>query len=355
MTPWCVVNGQTKEKRQAPAWGRLLLVGLVALLVAGTGIVLIPRDSGVPDDVSFTEAARRGALDSTLELRSSSLALQDAGSLPAPAAGSQGIVTLLTTHARALQSPATSRPSGTVSTGAVAPSKAAFVAGLSASGHQRLRDAREADGGIARLLAAVGTSQLLAAEELATAWQLPAPGPVPDQGGSTTAAGPVSCPSVSPTSEPGSATTDAALAAAVRSGQEAVYVYQVALKRIEAGSADSAAAALAAHEQLLHQAETLTRANCGDVPAPEAGYRLPAQFAQSPAAALGALEAASLPRFGDLVALSTGGTRDWAISGLLATGRRSALWGAPLPPLPGLTLDAGNLPPLPTPSDSNAG
>ena len=158
------------------------------------------------------------------------------------------------------------------------------------------------------------------------------------------------CPSVSPTPEATAATTDAALAATVRSEQEAVYIYQVALKRLDAGATAQAAKDLAVHERLLQQAEALTRRNCGDVPTREAGYRLPAQFAEDPAAGLGALESDSLQGFGDLIALSTGETRDWATSSLLAAVRRSLDWGATLAALPGLELDDDDLPPLPTPT-----
>jgi len=224
------------------------------------------------------------------------------------------------------------------------------VAGLTASGRQRLEDAREADGGIARLLAAVGSAQLLQGEKLAAMWQLPVPSPTSSGNPPATTPAVHQCPSVSPTPEATAATTDAALAATVRSEQEAVYIYQVALKRLDAGATAQAAKDLAVHERLLQQAEALTRRNCGDVPTREAGYRLPGQFAEDPAAGLGALESDSLQGFGDLIALSTGETRDWATSSLLAAVRRSLDWGATLAALPGLELDDDDLPPLPTPT-----
>ncbi|MEV7605534.1 DUF4439 domain-containing protein [Paenarthrobacter sp. NPDC089322] len=351
------MNEQASEKRQAPAWGRVLLVSVVALLVVGTGIVLIPRDSGTPPAVPFSETARTEALAGTLLLRRSADSLAAAADPGTDAKALGDAVTLLTTHARALQDPAASSdtsappssapPSSAETAGE--PTRASFVAGLATSGRQRLDHAREADGGIARLLAAVGSAQLLEAEKLAAAWQLPVPSPTSGSPSGSTNTAPlpeaVQCPSVSPTAESTAATTDAALAATVRSEQEAVYVYQVALKRIDAEAAVSAARDLAVHEKLLQKAEALTRSNCGDVPAREAGYTLPTQFAEDPGAALGTLESDSLPGFGDLIALSEGETRDWAISGLLAAGRRSLAWGAPLPVLPGLELDADELPP----------
>ncbi len=358
MTPWSVVDEQRTKKRRVPAWGRLVLVSVVALLVVGTGMVLIPRDSGTPPPRSFSENARLAALEDTLLLRDSAVALADA---PGPDAGKPGAddaVTLLTTHARALldpagrlpTSPAAASPTATASSPKATPS--AFVTELSRSGQQRLTDARGSDGGMARLLAAVGSAQLLSAEKLAAAWKLPAPTLPTTSRVPATAPAAGSCPSASPSPDADAATTDTALASLVRAQHEAVYVYQVAVKKLGASSVPAAARDLEVHEVLLRQAEDLTGVNCGDVPAGEAGYRLPAKFAKDPAAALADLEASSLPRFGDLVALSTGGTRDWAIDGLLAAGRRSSAWGAALPALPGFELDAGDLPALPTPSDT---
>ncbi|MFE4195450.1 DUF4439 domain-containing protein [Paenarthrobacter sp. NPDC056912] len=354
------MNGQRSEKQRTPAWGRVLLVSVVALLVAGTGVVLIPRDSANPAPVPFSETARAEALGDALLLHESAAALAEAANRDAGTQALGEAVTLLTTHARALVEPdgSTPAPSGPVSsssgerTPAAKTTRASLVSDLAASGRKRLDDARKADGGIARLLAAAGSAQLLQSGRLATAWQLPiqSPSSVASVPEATPSSAP--CPSVSPTPETMSATTDAALAAMVRSEQETVYVYQVALKRLGDAAAASAAKDLLVHEQLLLQAESLTRANCGDVPTREAGYRLPAQFAQDPAASLGALEKDSLPVLGDLIALSTGETRDWAIGSLLSASQRTLDWGAALPELPGLVLDADALPPMPAPSPS---
>ncbi|MFK0041653.1 DUF4439 domain-containing protein [Paenarthrobacter sp. NPDC090517] len=361
VTPWSVVNGQTSEKRRTPPWGRVLLVAVVALLVAGTGMVLIPRDSGTPPAVPFSETARIVALEDTQRLREAATMLAEASASGAGKPTLGNAVTLLTTHAQALQGPhgvASGAPSPVGPTtadqesAAAPPSRASFLTGLAGSGQKRLDDAREADGGIARLLAAVGTAQLLQSERLAAEWQLPLPQQTTATDTKAPAATPLaaSCPSASPTPEPTSATTDTALAAVVRSQQEAIYVYQVALKRLDTSNSPAAAKYLQMHEVLLQQAESLTSANCADAPPGEAGYRLPEQFTQDPAAFLGFVELASLPRLGDLVALSTEETRAWAVDGLLAAARRSTAWGATLPALPGLVLDVGELPALPTPT-----
>jgi hypothetical protein len=338
-----------------------LLVAVVALLVAGTGMVLIPRDSGTPPAVPFSETARLTALEDALLLRESATKLAEAAASEAGSPAFGSAVTLLTTHAQALFDPtgATSgaTPSQAPDTAATAhSSRASFLTGLAGSGWKRLDDARKADGGIARLLAAVGSAQVLQAEKLAAEWQLPLPEQATAPETKAPAATPLaaSCPSASPTPEPTSATTDTALAAVVRSQQEAIYVYQVALKRLDETKSADAAKHLQVHEVLLRQAESVTSANCADAPAGEAGYRLPEQFSQDPAAFLASVELASLPRFGDLVALSTDETRRWAVDSLLAAARRSIAWGAPLPALPGLILDAGELPSLPTPTATSA-
>ncbi|MCD4852474.1 ferritin-like domain-containing protein [Arthrobacter sp. AK01] len=332
-----------------------MLVALVALLVAGTGIVLIPRDSGTPPPITFTENARVGALEDTLRLRESATVLAEAAGPDTEKPVLGDAVTLLTTHARALLDPAGSTSPATTKAPSPDATRATFVAALSVSGRKRLTDAREADGGIARLLAAVGSAQLLQAEKLAAAWQLPVPKEPATSATTVPAATPSAapCPSVSPTPAATSATTDAALAAMVRSQQEAIYAYQVALKRLDSSAAAAAARDLQTHELALQQSEALSRANCGDVPASEAGYRLPAQFAKDPAASLAALESTSLLVFGDLIALSTADARTWAVDGLLAASRRSMAWGADLPALPGLKVDAGGLPSLPTPGASS--
>jgi hypothetical protein len=136
----------------------------------------------------------------------------------------------------------------------------------------------------------------------------------------------------------------AALAAVVRTEAQTIYGYQVALPRLGRDAAKSAAVQLAHHEALLRSAESLTRLNCSAVPPREAGYTLSQSFLASPATGLGSLEAAALPPYGDLVALSGGKTRQWAVAALLDSGRRTVLWGADPGALPG--LDRASIPSL---------
>ncbi|WCI09410.1 DUF4439 domain-containing protein [Arthrobacter sp. OVS8] len=84
--------------------------------------------------------------------------------------------------------------------------------------------------------------------------------------------------------------------------------------------------------------------------APGGRVHADARAPRLPAAGLGGLEASALTVYGDLVALSEGQTRQWAISGLVGAARRSALWGAETGALPGLAADPQEFPELPAPS-----
>jgi hypothetical protein len=413
MTTWSVVNDDTREKRLQDHFPRPLpryvLLVCLALVVVSLAVVLMPARTPVPAEPPFSERARAAALTETVRLLDAGSQLgaakQDgskdgsAGSADGPSAGAgnpaiEGTVTLLTTQAQALlasgESPAdaagsaAARPggatapatssaipapsvAGTPSAGqpssgqpgagpsaAPLPSTAAgLVTALAKSGNQRLADAAVADGGMARLLAAVGTAQLLQAWALAagTGTAAPAADLASPQPSGT-------CPSPSASSQSDAGQSDAgqsaagqsaaasslggALAAVVRTEAQTIYGYQVALPRLGSDAAKTAAEQLARHDALLSGAESLSRLHCSAVPPREAGYTLGQSFLASPAAGLGNLEAATLPAYGDLVALSEGETRQWAIAALLGAGKRAELWGTDPGALPG--LDPATLP-----------
>lgn len=355
MTPWTVVNDETAEKHRAPGWLKASLVALLAVLVLGTGAVLLPPAEGPEPEPPFSETARAAAYEDTAAL------VAEASRAGSPAA----TVTLLETQARALLAPA---PTAASSPAPATPvSKAAFLAGLSRSAAQRLADAGKSDGGAARLLAAVGTAQQLESARLAKAWGLPAPVPLPPAA-ATAPATPMpkpSCPAPAGTASPAAAspatasqgpaaaaTTADALAAVVGTEQKAVYLYQVALTRLEGAAAGTAATDLERHQRLLREAEALARQLCSKVPPREAGYQLPAGFATQAEATLAEQETAALPAYGELVALSDGATRRWAMAGLFDSARRLEALGSLPGALPGLSVDPAALPPLPQASAS---
>lgn len=392
MTTWSVVNDDTREKRWQDHLPRSLpryaLLVCLALVVVSLGVVLMPARPPVPAQPPFSEQARAAALAETARLREAGSQLGTAkqhgskdGSAPSTDGPSTGAgnpaiertVTLLTTQAQALLAPgenpadatgaaaagsgretppatssATPAPSvsgqpGTGPPAAPLPSTAAgLVTALAKSGTQRLADAAVADGGMARLLAAVGAGQLLQASALAAGTGTAAPAA---DAASPQPSGTCPSPSASPQSDaaqssPGqfaaASSLGGALAAVVRTEAQTIYGYQVALPRLDGNAAKSAAEQLARHDTLLSGAESLSRLHCSAVPPREAGYTLGPSFLSSPAAGLGTLEAAALPAYGDLVALSEGETRQWAIAALLGAGKRAVLWGADPGALPGL-------------------
>jgi hypothetical protein len=139
----------------------------------------------------------------------------------------------------------------------------------------------------------------------------------------------------------------AALAAAAEAELEAVYGYQAALTRLPPEGARPASDFLAQHQELADQAAAYSLMHCG-APSPQPpGYVLDPAFLDAPAAGLARLEAATLPVYGDIVAITSSTTRGWALSALQGAARRAQHWGADANPLPGLVLDEAQLPQLP--------
>ncbi|MGO4191869.1 ferritin-like domain-containing protein [Arthrobacter sp. YAF17] len=374
MTTWSVVKDDTRQKRRRGLIPRIALLACLALVVVSLGMAFSPGIPKEPAEPPFSEQARSAALTETMRLRAAGEELGRSiasGGQPAVAR----TVSLLTSQARALLlpgqdspesppaegAPSSATPSASPSSPPLPATAAALATELAASASQRLADAAMADGGMARLLAAVGTAQLLQASSLAAAAGAPAPA-VPDPAAPSLFG---ACPSApaSPSSAPassgaaasagrdtGTATLPGALAAIVRTELETVYGYQVALTRLSGDAAASASQQLARHEALASGAEALSRMHCAAAPAREAGYTMAPAFLASPATGLGGLETSALTAYGDLVALSEGQTRQWAISGLVGAARRSALWGADTGAVPGLAADPETFPPLPAPS-----
>ncbi|AXJ10578.1 hypothetical protein CFN17_13875 [Arthrobacter sp. PM3] len=341
---------------------RYALLACLALVVMGLGIALTPSPPPEPAEPPFSEQARADALTQALRLRTAGSRLNAAAGKPA----AERTVTLLTTQAQALllpgesplmtapaestaadsAAPAAGPPSAAPSSAPLPATAAELVTALADSGRRRLADAALADGGMARLLAAVGTGQLLQAADLAAGTGTAAP-PMPEIAVPELAGACPSAPDAAGATA-SAAPLDAALAAVVRAEEQTIYGYQVALPRLDGDAAVSATAGLARHDALLAGAETLTRQHCSNVPPREPGYTLGKSFLASPAAGLGNLEAAALPAYGDLIALGDGPTRQWAIAALLGSGHRAVLWGADPGALPGLASEAlASLPPLP--------
>lgn len=342
---------------------------LTVLLVMSLGMALIPQQPPAPAETPFSERARAAALADTLALRAAGQQLAGAvtgDGAPETAAAIGPVVTLLTIQARALVLPGDPTASAVETEAgreaAAGPSSAAeLAAALSTSGARRLTDALGADGGMARLLAGAGAAQLLAARDVAESagvppqelpgWQEPA-GPSAPATPATSAA---ACTSAGPSGKAGpsgegegtGAGLDSALTAALGSELETVYGYQAALTRLDPAAAAQASGLLAEHLDLADKARAYAAVHCAPVPPAQPGYVLEGTFLGAPAAGLARLESGTLTAFGDVVALSAGPTRSWAVSALVAAARRTLLWGGDPGPVPGLALDESQLPPVP--------
>lgn len=419
MTPWSVVKEDDPENRPKLRYFRYAVISFTALIVLSLGFSLVPADPPEPEDPPFSEQARVAALQDALALRAAAGRLSAAGDGTPAAAG--WTVTLLTLQARALLSPADSYPPDDASASATPlPSgppaepwatqestPAGLASALSASGVQRLTDAAEADGGMARLLAGAGTAQLLAAENLAAAAGI-APETLPHAGAAAPPAASPSapapdrtasaCPSPFPapgttgpgaTAEPGVAAGQAtagqntagqvaagqdvagqdtaghgaagqgqaaadtpaglglALSAAVAAGQQGTYAYEAALPRLGPGDSPAAEAFLGQHRELAAEAAAYARAVCSAPQPQQPGFVLGPDFLAAPGNGLASLELASLPAYGDIIARADGGLRAWAIAALQSAARRAAHWDGALGPVPGVLLDQDQLPELP--------
>ncbi|MDP9886680.1 DUF4439 domain-containing protein [Pseudarthrobacter enclensis] len=360
---------QDRHPRARPF--RYAVLALAALVVLSLGFALIPAEKPAPAEPPFSERARAAALAEALALRAAGMQLASTGA--ADPAVLDPVVTLLTIQARALLSPAAGSAPATAlawaspSSTARPISAAGFVQAMAGSGTARVRDAETADGGMARLLAGTGTAQLLAAGRLATALGVPAPQPAANS--EMTSAGPattIPCPAPSgqaagPATAPvGSgaglaADTRHALASAVSAEQQAVYGYQAALPRLAPAQAGPASEFLARHKELAAAAEERLRLACGTSVPQQPGYVLDPGFLAAPAMNLGRLEAATATSYGDLVAVSQGQDRAWAVSALRAAADRAVRWGADPGPVPGLALDVSQLPALPEDAGSPGG
>ncbi|MET3721252.1 DUF4439 domain-containing protein [Arthrobacter sp. UYEF21] len=362
------MKDDTQEAGHRGRYFRYAVFTLAALLVVSLGFVLIPREPAAPAPPPFSEQARAAAFSDAVDLRAAGSDLEGRAGGMLPAADSVEVsaavsraVTLLTVHARALMLPA--YPS--LSTPALAPSSAPaprpstpadLAAALHSSGVQRLNDAETTDGGMARLLAGAGIAQLLAAGELAAAagvevdapvsTPLPSGAPTPPTGCTATATA-----GSAGTGSSGSGSTGADLAssfsAVLEAEQELVYAYQAALNRLNPATVAPASGFLAEHEDLRREAAAMGVAHCAAMRPTPAGYALDEAFLADPARALGSLEAGTLPAYGDLIALSDGADRAWALSALQSAVRRTTHWGGSPGPVPGAVLDESRLPLLP--------
>ncbi|NYE96702.1 hypothetical protein FHU41_002952 [Psychromicrobium silvestre] len=323
---------------------RALLLALLAVLLVALGSTVA---TNVPAGPTATEQARSQALNSSQQLLSESQllltaspkaallpALKNAESTLSAAVKSLSLTTATVTASTTPQS---------TSQGTQKPTVAEFVAGLDAAAQSNLSTSASVDPGLARLLASVGSGQVIASQYLAqlsglkhSAVSAPTVTAPPSSSCSTSSSS--SAGTASSASQQAPASQDALNAVALAE-QKAIYAYQVAATRMETQQAtDSTLKLLASHQASLSAAQNQFQALCLQAPAQQPGFPLSAAFLTSPNTVLASLENQLSLVYGDLVGLSDGSLRQWAIAQLLASGRNALLYSAPQQPLPGLKL-----------------
>lgn len=329
-----VAHPERKAGRKVLAWlRRALLLLLIMLLVLAIGSTV---KSKAPAGPSATELARVSALAEaqTLLTQAKLLAAKPPSSAVSPAL--KNSVGTLEAGISALTIPAASpSPSATVSSSAAAPTVTSFLKALDQNASKNLEAARLVEPGLARLLSAFGAGQAIAGQYLAQLGKLehqPVQASTPANNIT-----PSSCATATPAASDGPASQQQALTAVDQAEQKAIYAYQVAATRLETEQAsDLALKLLAGHQTALEQARQHLSSRCLQLPAQQPGFPLSAAFLASPNTELATLENQLGVVYGDLIGLSDGSLRDWAISQLLATGRQALIFGAPQNPLPGL-------------------
>ncbi|MBE0009277.1 MULTISPECIES: DUF4439 domain-containing protein [unclassified Arthrobacter] len=317
---------------------RSLALVLAFVLVVALGINLDGPPPPGPPPLSLTEQAQVIAEVSATDLAAAATILSDGAAADGQGVGEAYAVTagLLQEQAAALRHPVLSMVSSpTVSSGTVsaapqpsaevargeglastggssaaatqpAPTPTSFVADLFSAAQQNLEASIATEPGIARLLASVAVSQRHQALALAglqgleaPEWEpLPAagPGPLPKCAGTD----PVDPPEAEP------------LSAAVSAEHQAAYAYEVAAARIPDGAhlterAEQHALAAVAGEGVLQGLA------CTQLPTQIPAFTLDAGFLDDPAGTLDQLNAELVGMYADLVGLTEGPARSWAV------------------------------------------
>ncbi|WP_194266060.1 DUF4439 domain-containing protein [Arthrobacter yangruifuii] len=376
---------------------RLVLFLALGAVVLSFG--LVAGSSGASDPApTFSETALADARAAARNLAAEAQALAGEGQDPLAtelrqqAEGLRTQAALLADTGQAQRSSAAAG-GGARTADAADPQTPEYLQELAESADVNLRAAWRADPGTARLLAAAGAAQQVwAARGGALAGPDPS-GPAggtgaADRGGPGTAAADAggnvpgagadspecpdgAVPGAEPGDEPGTqpaqssaaaapsgtgagaaefpaAAPDAAAAlrAAVDAEFGTAYAYEVALAQVRPPEAERTQwqTRVAEHESRGADAVAYLPGLCLPAVAPVAGYRLEAAFLQDPAAGLPALEQQFPAVYADLVALSEGGLRSWAIGRLAAVTNELYLQADTVPAAPGLAAVPDDLP-----------
>ncbi len=359
---------QGRPGRLAAARGLMFAV-LAAAMVLALGTVVSGQEAGTGP--SATDINRELSWAQTAALLAQARAARDAE--PGPAAKAllqQSAADLETQLAGLADSRGVAASAAAVPTAAAA-TTANFTAALAASANVLLGDSLTAEGAVGRTFASAGTNRLLLASALDKLLGRPTPQspylsatglPAPD------------APACRKTKEPQpGASADAALTAAVRAEQQAVYAYQVAGSRLAEPAFGRAAELAGVHRNSLELLNGELARHCLPAVPAVPGFVLAPDFTGAPAAALATLEGQLALVYADVAALSapvpvasgvpsapaTGATqgpvpadraltlREIAVTGLVGSALRQQEWGGALGALPGIPAAGLNVASVP--------
>jgi hypothetical protein len=222
---------------------------------------------------------------------------------------------------------------------------AGFLGDLTASAGENLSDAVQAEPGIARLLASVGSSQLQQAASLGAVLGVPVE--APGAAGLEADDGPA-C-----TGEPrGSTQQRRALLSAVRTEDRVVYAYEVAAARLP--DPDALLAASREHAAVAAAAASALAGLCAPpAPLPPA-YALAPEFLADPAAGIARLEQEVSVFYGSVVGSGGPALRTWAVGRLTTAVQRSFALDGVAEPFPGIPVEEQALSEAESTDGSNA-
>ena len=318
-----------RRKRKGPiAFLRgLFFLLVISALVVGIGTVISGHEE-VAARPSQTELHRQQAWKTTTTLATYAAALSTS-TVPAKTQQLlQRTAKDLSVQSAALGDglpPSTAEATAPATATSTPPSTVAELQhALSANAEALLDHALTADHAMGRVFAAVGTSQLFQAQDLAAASgnALPTSKFLPAKVDFSTPAGPECSSTLEP--RPG-ATIDAALRAAAVGEQRASYAYQVSTTRMAEPKFSESAELLARHQDKLVVLNKELELRCLPKVTPVPGFALDSAFTAHPETALAGLERELEGIYADLAALSAPRSRDAAPIPAAATVPAAAL------------------------------
>ncbi len=300
---------------------RVLVLTVLAAVVLGFGLIVSDPNAEHP---SATQQAQHTAAQAAHELA------EDARRLAGNQAASPMVAAadILDRQAVLLQVPVASGDSAEASPSPKTspknePTVEEFVVALRSSAGRNLDQAEETEPGIARLLASIGTAQWILANDISSA---AAPPPQPVEPAADP--GRQQC---MPEEEPGDEVQ--AVRAVQLAEYRVAYAYEVTAARTGSPFLQDKAQA---HRSAAGELAGILNALCAEMPPPVDAYVLSPNYFTDPAPVLTAMESELITSYADLVGLSNGAVRKWAIGTLLSATLALHEGGDAPDPTPGL-------------------